>query len=245
MLTGCNIVAHRGYSGKYPENSPEAFAQALQLPIHGVECDIRVSRDGQAVVIHDPSVDRTSNGTGMVARMTWPELQRLNIGTEDAPQQLMLVDDLLRMLGAPGDNPHHLYIETKPLMRHGAALEKALARALHRTGMVADPRVHIISFSHASLRRLASLVPQVDRIYLRRGWERRWNSRDLMLSRPHALGLSLDHGKANPAAIGVGDRRTYMWTVDDPDDMRWARDNGVNILATNWPEVALEVIGDQ
>lgn len=245
MLTGCNIVAHRGYSGKYPENSPEAFAQALQLPIHGVECDIRVSRDGQAVVIHDPSVDRTSNGTGMVARMSWPELQRLNIGTEDAPQQLMLVDDLLRMLGAPGDNPHHLYIETKPLMRHGAALEKALARALHRTGMVADPRVHIISFSHASLRRLASLVPQVDRIYLRRGWERRWNSRDLMLSRPHALGLSLDHGKANPAAIGVGGRRTYMWTVDDPDDMRWARDNGVNILATNWPEVALEVLGDQ
>lgn len=242
MLTGCNIVAHRGYSGKYPENSPEAFAQALQLPIHGVECDIRVSRDGQAVVIHDPSVDRTSNGTGMVARMTWPELQRLNIGTEDAPQQLMLVDDLLRMLGAPGDNPHHLYIETKPLMRHGAALEKALARALHRTGMVADPRVHIISFSHASLRRLASLVPQVDRIYLRRGWERRWNSRDLMLSRPHALGLSLDHGKANPAAIGVGGRRTYMWTVDDPDDMRWARDNGVNLLATNWPEVALKAL---
>lgn len=245
MLTGCNIVAHRGYSGKYPENSPEAFAQALQLPIHGLECDIRASRDGQAVVIHDPSVDRTSNGTGMVARMSWPELQRLNIGTEDAPQQLMLVDDLLRMLGAPGDNPHHLYIETKPLMRHGAALEKALARALHRTGMVADPRVHIISFSHASLRRLASLVPQVDRIYLRRGWERRWNSRDLMLSRPHALGLSLDHGKANPAAIGVGGRRTYMWTVDDPDDMRWARDNGVNLLATNWPEVALEVLGDQ
>lgn len=242
MLTGCNIVAHRGYSGKYPENSPEAFAQALQLPIHGVECDIRVSRDGQAVVIHDPSVDRTSNGNGMVARMTWPELQRLNIGTEDAPQQLMLVDDLLRMLGAPGDNPHHLYIETKPLMRHGAALEKALARALHRTGMVADPRVHIISFSHASLRRLASLVPQVDRIYLRRGWERRWNSRDLMLSRPHALGLSLDHGKANPAAIGVGGRRTYMWTVDDPDDMRWARDNGVNLLATNWPEVALKAL---
>ncbi|MDC7113535.1 glycerophosphodiester phosphodiesterase family protein [Corynebacterium pseudodiphtheriticum] len=242
MLTGCNIVAHRGYSGKYPENSPEAFQQALQLPIHGLECDIRASRDGQAVVIHDPSVDRTSTGTGMVARMTWPELQRLNIGTEDTPQKLMLVDDLLRMLG---NNPHHLYIETKPLVRQGAALEKALARALHRTGMVADPRVHIISFSHASLRRLASLVPQVDRIYLRRGWERRWNSRDLMLSRPHALGLSLDHGKANPAAIGVGDRRTYMWTVDDPDDMRWARDNGVNILATNWPELALEVVGDQ
>ena len=239
MLTGCNIVAHRGYSGKYPENSPEAFQQALQLPIHGLECDIRASRDGQAVVIHDPSVDRTSTGTGMVARMTWPELQRLNIGSEDAPQQLMLVDDLLRMLG---DNPHHLYIETKPLVRQGAALEKALARALHRTGMVADPRVHIISFSHASLRRLASLVPQVDRIYLRRGWERRWNSRDLMLSRPHALGLSLDHGKANPAAIGVGGRRTYMWTVDKPEDMRWARDNGVNLLATNWPERALKAL---
>lgn len=121
MLTGCHIVAHRGYSGKYPENSPEAFQQALQLPIHGLECDIRVSRDGQAVVIHDPSVDRTSNGTGMVARMTWPELQRLNIGTEKAPQQLMLVDDLLRLLDG---HPHHLYIETKPLVRPGLRWKK-------------------------------------------------------------------------------------------------------------------------
>ena len=201
MLTGCHIVAHRGYSGKYPENSPEAFQQALQLPIHGLECDIRASRDGQAVVIHDPSVDRTSTGTGMVARMMWPELQRLNIGSEDAPQQLMLVDDLLRMLG---NNSHHLYIETKPLVRQGAALEKALARALHRTGMVADPRVHIISFSHASLRRLASLVPQVDRIYLRRGWERRWNSRDLMLSRPACAGAFSGPRQSQPGCDWCG-----------------------------------------
>ena len=69
------IVAHRGYSGKFPELSPIAFEKALALPIHGVECDIRLSSDGKVVVHHDPTVDRTTNGSGRVSRKTWEELR--------------------------------------------------------------------------------------------------------------------------------------------------------------------------
>jgi len=59
-----HIVAHRGYSGKYPELSPLAFEKAMELPIHGVECDVRLSRDGRGVVQHDPTLERTTGRAG-------------------------------------------------------------------------------------------------------------------------------------------------------------------------------------
>lgn len=72
------IFAHRGDSGAYPENTLLAFSQALTLPIDGIELDVHLSKDGQTVIIHDETVDRTTGGTGAVAEMTLSELQRLD-----------------------------------------------------------------------------------------------------------------------------------------------------------------------
>ena len=60
------IVAHRGFSGHHPELTRRAFEEALKLPIHGIECDVRLSRDGRVVVFHDSSVNRTTDGRGRV-----------------------------------------------------------------------------------------------------------------------------------------------------------------------------------
>ena len=88
------IVAHRGYSGKYPELSPLAFEKALELPIHGIECDVRMSRDGKVVVNHDATLDRTSDRIGKLSALDWAEIKLADIGTEKHPQQY----PLLRML---------------------------------------------------------------------------------------------------------------------------------------------------
>ena len=74
-----NIWAHRGCSYAYPENTLPAFKAACQLPVAGIELDIHLSKDGEVVVIHDETVDRTTNGKGAVADMTLAELQRLDI----------------------------------------------------------------------------------------------------------------------------------------------------------------------
>ena len=63
-----------------------------------------------------------------------------------------------------------------------------------------------------------------------------------MLSRPTALGVSLLRAKLRPAIIGAQGLPTYLWTVDKPEDMKWAWANGVDMLATNQPEVALHAI---
>lgn len=230
------IVAHRGYSGKYPELSPLAFEKALELPIHGIECDIRLSSDGKVVVHHDPTLDRTTNGSGRVSRMTWEELRRLKIG---GGQRMLLLDELLDMLG---DKKHHLYIETKHPSGQGDILEEQMVLRLRYAGLLDDPRIHMISFSHRAIRRMAALAPHVDRIYLRRDWERHVNRPDILLSQPTGLGMSLLRGKLQPGAIGAHGLPTYMWTIDKPADMKWAWANGVDILATNQPEVALHAI---
>ncbi|PMC72049.1 glycerophosphodiester phosphodiesterase family protein [Corynebacterium aurimucosum] len=230
------IVAHRGYSGKYPELSPRAFEKALALPIHGIECDIRLSSDGKVVVHHDPTLDRTTNGSGRVSRLTWEELRRLKIG---GGQRMLLLDELLEMLG---DKKHHLYIETKHPSGQGDILEEQMVLRLRYAGLLDDPRIHMISFSHRAIRRMAALAPHVDRIYLRRDWERHFNRPDILLSQPTGLGMSLLRGKLQPDAIGAHGLPTYMWTIDKPEDMKWAWANGVDILATNQPEVALHAI---
>ena len=92
------IVAHRGYSGKYPELSPLAFEKALELPIHGIECDVRMSRDGKVVVNHDATLDRTSDRIGKLSALDWAEIKLADIGSEKHPQQYpLLLDELLEM----------------------------------------------------------------------------------------------------------------------------------------------------
>lgn len=237
-----HIVAHRGYSGKYPEQSPLAFSQALALPIRGVECDVRLTRDGAVVVNHDATLDRTSDRTGVIAKLDWPDVRAADIGGSEFPgQHPLLLDELLEMvLASPGG--HHIYIETKHPGPYGDELENQVVSRLRHAGVVDDPRIHIISFSHRAIRAVEQLAPQLDRIYLRRDWERHLNRMDVLFSQPTGLGMSLLRAKMQPGAIGAHGLGTYLWTVDRPEDMKWAWANGVDIMATNQPETALYAI---
>lgn len=74
------VAAHRGWSEQYPENTMAAFRAALSLGVDQIETDVRVTKDGQLVLIHDATVDRTTNGTGRVCDFTLEELQKLDAG---------------------------------------------------------------------------------------------------------------------------------------------------------------------
>ena len=74
------VAAHRGWSAKYPENTMEAFRAAAELGVDQIETDLRVTKDGELVLIHDETVDRTTDGTGLVREKTLAELKRLDAG---------------------------------------------------------------------------------------------------------------------------------------------------------------------
>lgn len=75
------VAAHRGFSEKYPENTIPAFQAAIDLNVDQLEIDVRVTKDDQLVIIHDATVDRTTNGTGKVCDYTLEELRRLDAGS--------------------------------------------------------------------------------------------------------------------------------------------------------------------
>ena len=76
------VLAHRGASGHAPENTLEAFRLAMDMGADGFELDVHMSRDGQLVVIHDDTVDRTTNGTGLVKELTLAQIQALDAGNK-------------------------------------------------------------------------------------------------------------------------------------------------------------------
>ena len=73
-------VAHRGHSIAYPENTLEAYRKAIELGVEMIECDVNITSDGTLVMMHDPTLDRTTTGTGRVSTATWEEIQQLDAG---------------------------------------------------------------------------------------------------------------------------------------------------------------------
>ena len=79
-------VAHRGHSIAYPENTLEAYRKAIELGVEMIECDVNITSDGKLVMMHDPTLDRTTNGAGRVSAATWAEIQRLDAGGKFKPE---------------------------------------------------------------------------------------------------------------------------------------------------------------
>jgi glycerophosphoryl diester phosphodiesterase len=79
-------VAHRGHSIAYPENTLEAYRKAIDLGLDMIEGDVNITRDGQLVMMHDSTLDRTTTGTGRVSATTWEEIQRLDAGRKFKPE---------------------------------------------------------------------------------------------------------------------------------------------------------------
>ena len=79
-------VAHRGHSIAYPENTLEAYRRAIELGVEMIECDVNITRDGTLVMMHDPTLDRTTTGSGRVSASTWEEIRRLDAGGKFTPE---------------------------------------------------------------------------------------------------------------------------------------------------------------
>lgn len=100
------VAAHRGFSEKYPENTMDAFRAAIELGVDQVETDVRITKDGELVLIHDATVDRTTNGTGKVSEMTFSELRALDAGIKkDANFSGAKIPTLIELMELVKDHP--------------------------------------------------------------------------------------------------------------------------------------------
>src|ERR1700692_2858647 len=122
------VVAHRGASAARPEHTLAPYAPALKEGADGVECDVRLTRDGHLVCVHDRRLDRTSTGAGLVSTMTLAQLRELEYGAWHGSWRAdgahgdtgLLTLDALVTLVLDWKRPVKIFIETKHPVRYGA-----------------------------------------------------------------------------------------------------------------------------
>lgn len=159
------IIAHRGLSGFYPENTMLAFKKCLNLNIYGIELDVQKTKDNQLVVIHDEKVDRTFNGTGYIKDMTLNELQSLNSNFRDYENNKdCKIPTLKEVLTLFKPTDFIINIELKNNKIKYKNLEEDVISLVKELKM--ERRVIISSFRMKSLNKVKALCPKITRSYL-------------------------------------------------------------------------------
>jgi len=156
------IIAHRGSSASAPENTLAAFSLALEQGVDAIECDVRLTKDNHLVVIHDATLNRTTNGTGYVRDHTREELDALDAGSwfhrRFAGERIPTLDTVLSLV----DGKKGVNVEIKPVESSAAAhaiVEQCLTlvRKFH-----AHRHVLLTSFQHSLLRLARRYDPAVN-----------------------------------------------------------------------------------
>ncbi|WEG13512.1 glycerophosphodiester phosphodiesterase [Pullulanibacillus sp. KACC 23026] len=154
------IIAHRGFKSAAPENTLIAFELAKQAGTDGIELDIHRTKDGSLVVMHDETLDRTSNGRGWIKDITFAELSKLDAGSWFAPEfkgeKIPLLEDVLIWARSQGI---FVNIELKTAIVEYPGLEDAVVDLINRYGL--HDQVLCSSFNHVSLKNIKQLDPDI------------------------------------------------------------------------------------
>ncbi|MDO7906397.1 glycerophosphodiester phosphodiesterase family protein [Paenibacillus sp. JX-17] len=236
-------IAHRGAAGYAPENTAAAFDMAVHMKADLLELDVQLSRDGELVVIHDLSVDRTTNGKGEVRDMTLRELQALDAGSWYGPdyrgQRILSLTDFLTRYARTGVG--YLIEIKEPSLYPG--IEQRLAQELEVHGLTRSgaPPVIVQSFDLESLVRFKQFLPFIPVGLLT------YDDRDLDSDRLRRLARTVEY--VNPHLALVTEEairkirqyhlKTMVWTVREPNQAELLLAYRVDGIITDYPDYVL------
>ncbi|MCM3378885.1 glycerophosphodiester phosphodiesterase [Shouchella rhizosphaerae] len=146
-------IAHRGYSRKYPENTLSAFEAAIRLGFYWIEMDVRLTKDGVPLIIHDPKVDRVTNGKGCVKDYSLAALKELTVYEKERLPTL-------KEVFAAFAGRCKMAIELKKDKNGDNGIEHAVYQLIKDYNLEQD--VYINSFNHASIERMRELSPALE-----------------------------------------------------------------------------------
>eukprot|EP01129_Flabellula_baltica_P012012 TRINITY_DN535_c0_g1_i1.p1 TRINITY_DN535_c0_g1~~TRINITY_DN535_c0_g1_i1.p1 ORF type:complete len:313 (+),score=64.88 TRINITY_DN535_c0_g1_i1:979-1917(+) len=218
-------VGHRGACGTEPENTLRSFAKALDLGVHGIELDVHICKSGEIVVIHDETVDRTTNGSGTVSEMTLEELQALDAGGDRIPT-LNEVFDLV-------DQKVFINVELKGL---GTAKPVADLIASYKRKGWSEDRFFVTSFKHDLVSEFKYYAPTISCGLLLRaemlGFAAMAEAMDMQAVVTHRHGLSRE------LIIDAHSRglKVMVYTVNDQEEINLVKEWKVDGIITNFPE---------
>jgi len=236
------IFAHRGFSGSYPENTMLAFRKAMETGCDGIELDVQLTRDGELVVIHDETLDRTTDGKGKVRDHSLKELADFNAANRFSESfGFHPIPTLSEYFELARDRAIVTNIELKNGIYPYPGLEEKLVAMVGAFGI--EDRVVYSSFNHQSLLKCRTLSPGSEIAFIVSCWMIgagsycRGNGGDYL--NPRSCFLT----EENMGELRESGVRTMAWTVDEAAEMLRLAGMGVDSLITNEPRRALDLLG--
>ncbi len=244
------VVAHRGASNQLPENTMDAYRRAVEVGADAIELDVHLTSDGQLAVIHDDTLDRTTDGTGAVAGRSMEELRTYDAGFRFADAQGgnpfrgsgMRIPTLPEVLDWLPDGIG-LVVEIK-----ARAAAQATVEALHDTPVRRAGAVSVISFDEAAIDQAHELDPDLATGYLLVPTQPiepalRWAVEHGHIGvNPWEGDLGLDPAPILAQALAYG-RRIGCYVVNDPERMQQLAAYGLWGFVTDVPDVARAALG--
>ncbi|MBX7214379.1 MAG: hypothetical protein K1X39_10255 [Thermoflexales bacterium] len=231
------ILGHRGACMHAPENTMGSFHLAREQGADGIEFDTKRCASGEVVIMHDYSVDRTTNGSGPVHTLTLAQLRALDAGKGE---RVPTLDEIFEEVGA--DLLMNLEVTNYETRNDG--LEEALVACIRRHAI--EKRVMFSSFNPFSLRKLAGLAPEIPGgilyhprmpVYLRKVWLAPFVPHTF-LHPEKSMVTARETAALKKRGIGVN-----TWTVNTPEDIRAMVAAGVNGIMGDSPRTIREVMG--
>lgn len=243
-------IAHRGSRLLWPENTMEAFQNAVDLGYRYLETDLHRTSDGVLVTFHDDTLDRTTDGTGPISRLSWEELTHLDAAYRFAPHedfprrgQGVRIPALSEVLEAFPDA--RLVLDLKQ-----PGFEAELAGFLADHG--AEDRVIVGAFSDARLARFrrasrgrvatSSGPAETLAIWTASRFRRPLRTKADALQVPEDFAFTVLADAKLVEAAEAAEKQVHVWTVNDPDHMARFLDAGVHALITDRPDTLKQLL---
>ncbi|MZQ86140.1 glycerophosphodiester phosphodiesterase [Paenibacillus sp. 5J-6] len=234
------IIGHRGAAGVAPENTLRSFAVAFEQGAEGIELDVHLTKDGEIVVCHDGTLDRTTNGTGLICEKNWDEIKELDAGSwfSDAfiGERVPLLREVFEMV------PRGFLINVEVKYAYEGRMEKALLAFLRESGRMED--VVISSFDHKVIKRIKLAEPEVKvgLLYAANLIDHAAYAQQIGVE-VHSLHPQHHHfEKEDGVSAAEAGLATYPWTVNVVRDFQKMIDAGVTGIITDFPAKLNELL---
>lgn len=236
------IIAHRGFSGVYPENTMLAFRKAIEIGADGIELDVHLSKDGQVMIIHDEALKRTTGLDGVISDYTRAELEKISAGKTKNDEfgftPIPSLEEYLAFMAEHRDKITNIELKTAPV--YYPEIEEKTLELVRKFDL--EKNIIYSSFNWLSIERMQRLGTISETGLLFSGMKL-YNQAHIIRS----LGINYFHPDFNDLTDEIV--KSYLdnkvglnvWTVNEIEDMKVCLSWNIDGLITNFPDRAISI----